>query len=137
MRKITIFTIAMLCAALASAQEPRISRFDVDSLHLEGAYCGFDQKGGGTVLASDWGKKFWMKIDGKMVEFAGTRSNSDIATQLAGKHWQETLTAKGITVILDLAETGRASDTAAFQGYIDVKRNMSVKRIAVDGGCGA
>jgi hypothetical protein len=60
-----------------------------------------------TVLVSDWDRKFWMKIDGKMVEFLSEKSGAEVETQLKEKRWLETLKTEDITVQLDVAETGR------------------------------
>lgn len=137
MKKYTLLVLAALWVSSAAAEELRINRFDMNSLHLDGSQCDFTEKGNGTVLASDWLTKFWMKVDGKMVQFTGTGSNADFERQLKTKRWKETFQAGGITVALDLTETGRGDDAAEFRGFVDVKRGSLVKRIKVTVDCGA
>ena len=137
MRKLVCLAVAALWVSSAAAQELRINRFDMDSLHLEGAQCDFTEKGNGTVLASDWLRKFWMNVDGKLIEFAGTKTDADFERDLKTKRWKERFQAGGITVTLDLKETGRGEDAKEFQGYMDVRRGASAKRIKVTADCGA
>ena len=137
MRKLVCLAVAALWVSSAAAQELRINRFDMDSLHLEGAQCDFTEKGNGTVLASDWVTKFWMNVDGKLIQFTGTKSNADSERQLKTKRWKETFQAGGITVMLDLKESGRGEDMKEFQGYMDVRRGAAVKRIKVTADCSA
>lgn len=136
MKKAIIFSTALWSAIPAQAQTLKVDNFDLDSLPLAGAYCKFGEKNL-TLLASDWSKKFWMKIDGKMVEFKSEQVYAEIARRQESKRWRETLTADGVTVIFDLVETGRGNDSAAFRGYIEVARNREHKHILVAGGCGA
>lgn len=53
------------------------------------------------------------------------------------KHWREALKAGGIKIFLDLVETGRGDDSAAFRGNIDVVRGVDHKHSLVTGDCGA
>jgi hypothetical protein len=78
-----------------------------------------------------------MKIDGKMVAFQGKKSDAELEKQLKNKRWRETFKAAGVTVQLDLVETARGDDSAAFRGYIDVQRGGVKKHFLVAGGCGA
>ena len=114
----------------------KVDSFALESLHVEGSYCQFNSEHN-TFLASDWDRKFWMKIDGEMVEFQSRRSDPEVEAQVKSKHWRETLMAGGVTVSLDLTETGRGDDTAAFRGHIDVLRGTTRVRLWVAGGCGA
>lgn len=114
----------------------KVDSFALESLHIEGSYCRLDSDHK-TFLASDWGRKYWMKIDGKMVEFQSQESDSDVEKQLKSKHWREALQAGDVTISFDLIETGRGDDTAAFRGHLDVIRGTSRTRLFVAGGCGA
>jgi len=89
------------------------------------------------LLASDWSKKYWIKIDGKMVEFESEQTDSDIEQMLESKRWRVSLKKDGISVLINLVEVERGDDTAAFRGYLEVSRNGARKRILVAGGCGA
>jgi len=135
MRK-TVFFAAVCFALSASAQTLRVDSFALDSLHLVGSYCEFSAQRD-TLLASDWIKTFWMKIDGKMVEFQSGKSDAEVEKQLKNKRWRETLKTDDITLLLNLVETGRGDDSVAFRGYIDVQRGGIKKHLLVVGGCGA
>lgn len=132
-----LFFIAAVCSALsASAQTLKVDTFALDSLHLAGGHCQFGARHD-TLLASDWDKKFWMKIDGKMIEFQSQKKDAEVESQLKSKRWRETLKADGVSIDLDLVETGRGDDSAAFRCHIDVTRGEVRKHILVVGGCGA
>jgi hypothetical protein len=136
MTRTLVFAAALLCALPVAAKPLQIDSVDLPSLHLEGSQCDFARQNS-TVLASDWVDKLWMKIDGKMVEFTSTQTDTEIEQRLASKRWRETLKANGITVMLNLTETGRGDDSAAYRGCIEVERNGVTKRLPVTGGCAA
>lgn len=136
MRK-TIPFIAVLCSALsASAQGLNVDNFAPESLGLVGSNCQFAAQRD-TILVSDWDKKFWMKIDGKMLSFQSGKDDDEIGTQLKNKRWRETLKAGSIVLQLDLVETARGDDSAAFRGFVDVQRANMKKHILIAGGCAA
>jgi hypothetical protein len=136
MRKTVLFLVAVCWALPASAQAIKVDSVAPDSLHLVCSQCQLNAKQE-TLLVSDWDKKFWMKIDGKVLEFQSVKTAAEVEAQLRNQRWRETLKAEDITVQLDLVETGRGEDTAAFRGYIDVHRNGVKKHLLVAGGCGA
>jgi hypothetical protein len=137
MRRKWIFAIGMALVLPANAGDVEIAGFDAAQLHLSGSYCTFARKDHQIVLASDWIGKFWIKVDGKIMELASHRTDDEAERQLARRRWDETLSATDLTVKLNLAEVGRGDDTSAYKGYIDVKRRGSSTRISVVGGCGA
>lgn len=65
-------------------------------------------------MVSDWDKKFWMKIDGRMVVFESYKNDAESEKQLRNKRWQEALKADDIILLIDLAETVRGDDSAAY-----------------------
>ncbi|MQA40360.1 hypothetical protein [Rugamonas aquatica] len=135
--KRTIFLIAIAGFALpTSAQTLSIDSIAMDSLHVAGRYCKFGAQRD-TVLISDWNKKFWMRIDGKTVEFEGQKKDVEVESQLKNKRWHEVLKADEVTVYIDLVETGRGDDSASFRGTVDVQRGSVRKHFLVAGGCGA
>jgi hypothetical protein len=133
----TVFLVVAVCSGLsASAQALNVDSFGPEILGLVGSYCQFGVQRD-TLLVSDWDKKFWMKIDGKMLAFQSEKSGAEIERQLKNKRWQETLKTDGVTMQLDLVETARRDDSAAFRGYIEVQRGGMRKHILIAGGCGA
>lgn len=136
MKRTILFIAAVFSALSASAQALKVDGFKLDNLHLAGAYCRFDA-GQDTLLVSDWDKKFWMKINGKMIEFQSSKTDVEVESQLKSKHWREALKSDGIRIFLDLIETGRGDDSAVFRGHIDVIRGVDRKHLLVTGGCGA
>lgn len=136
MKRTILFIAAFFFALSASAQALKVEGFKLDNLHLTGAYCKFDA-GHDTLLTSDWDKKFWMKINGRMIEFQSLKADGVVEGKLKSERWRETLNAEGITISLDLVETRRGDDTAAFRGNIDVMRGGYRKQFLVSGGCGA
>jgi hypothetical protein len=136
MKRTILFIAAVFSALSASAKALKVDGFKLDNLHLVGAYCKFDA-GHDTLLASDWDTKFWMKIDGRIIEFQSLKTDGVVESQLKSKRWREALNAEGIKISLDLVETGRGDDTAAFRGSIDVLRDGYRKQFLVSGGCGA
>lgn len=136
MRK-TILLVAALCSALsASAQGLTVDSFAPEILGLVGSNCKFGAQRD-AILISDWDKKFWMKINGKMLLFQSEKDDAEIDKRLENKRWRETLKAGGITLQLDLVETARGDDSAAFRGFVDVQRGNMKKHILIAGGCGA
>ncbi len=121
----------------AAAGQLRVNRFNPEDLHLSGSQCSFDDAAEGTVLASDWVAKFWIKIDGKLVEFSSPESNADGARELANGRWRESMKANDIVLILDLQETGRGDDSATYHGYMQIQQRGTTRRIGIKGGCGA
>ena len=122
---------------LAAAAGPQVNRLDTVQLHLDGGQCAFENQTRQTVLASDWAGKFWIQVDGRIVEFVTHRSDEEMQRQSDHKRWRDTLQARGLTVTLDLKGSGVRNDTAAYQGRIEVRRGDAVTRIAVSGGCSA
>jgi hypothetical protein len=136
MRK-TILLVAALCSELpASAQGLSVDSFAPETLGLVDSNCQFGSQRD-TILVSDWDKKFWMKINGKMLSFQSEKNGTEVEAQLKNKRWRETLKADSITLRLDLVETARGDDSAAFQGFVDVQRGSMKKHILIAGGCGA
>jgi len=122
---------------LAAAAGPQVNRLDTGLLHLNGGQCTFENQTRQTVMASDWAGKFWIKVDGRIVEFVTHRSDEEMQRQSDHKRWRDTLQARGLTVTVDLKGSGVRNDTAAYQGRIEVRRGDAVTRIAVSGGCSA
>jgi len=137
MKKTWAFAWGMMSTLCAFAEDVQVANFDPAQLHLVGSSCAFDRKARDTVLASDWAGKFWMKVDGKMIELASHRTDRQMEQQLAGKRWHEVLTQDDLIVELNLVEAGRGEDSVAYKGYLEVKRLGSSARIPVTGGCGA
>lgn len=137
MKEIWMFAVGVGVTLSALAKDVEISSFDPTQLHLSGSYCGFQRKPNETVLASDWAGKFWMKVDGKMIELVSHKTDDEGEWQLAGKRWDETLRGSGLTVGFSLMELGRGEDSAAYKGYLELKRRGSSTRIPITGGCGA
>jgi len=132
-----IFAAVLAFPVLAAAAGPQLDSFDPDQLHLDGSQCAFTNQARQTVLASDWVRTFWIKVDGKMIELASRQSDEEMQRQSAQKRWRDTLQAPGLTLELDLKKTGAGDDTAAYTGRIALKRGDAVTRIAVSGGCAA
>lgn len=122
---------------IAAGAGPQLSSFDPDQLHLDGGQCAFGSKPGQTVLAGDWAGKFWIKVDGRIVEFVTRQSDEEMHRQSDRKRWHDTLRAQGLTLTLDLKGTSVHNDTVAYKGRIEVKRGDAVTRIPVRGGCAA
>jgi len=122
---------------LAAAAGPQLDSLDPDQLHLVGSQCAFENKAGQTMLASDWIGKFWVKVDGKMVEFVTRQPDDEMQRQSEQKRWHDVLQAGELTLTLDLRKTGAHDDTASYQGRIELKRGGAVTRMAVAGGCTA
>lgn len=137
MKSPLVLTAQLVFASSAFAKEVEVVSFDPAVLQLSGSYCTFERKLHETVLASDWAGKYWMKVDGKMIELVSQKAGDDIDRQLASKHWHETLSRADLKVELNLVERGRGEDSAAYTGYIDISRYGSSTRIRVNGGCGA
>lgn len=137
MKDIWMFAVGVGVTPSSLAKDVEISSFDPTQLHLSGSYCEFQRKPNETVLASDWAGKFWMKIDGKMIELVSHQTDAEGERQLAGKRWEETLRGSGLTVGLGLMELGRGEDSATYKGYLELKRRGSSTRIPITGGCGA
>jgi hypothetical protein len=127
--------LAFTQSALAIGAE--ITGFDPARLHLVGSYCTFERKPQEVVLASDWAGKFWMKVDGEMLELVSHRTDVEAERQLASKRWHESLSEIDLKVELNLVELGRGEDTAAYKGYLDIRRGRFSTRFRVSGGCGA
>lgn len=136
MKRTILFAATIFAATSVSGQTLKVDTFTLDSLQLEGSYCQFGAQQA-ALLASDWDKKFWMKIDGKMLVFQSQKREAEVESQAKNKHWRETLNADGLTVRLDLIETGRGDDSAIFRGRVEVQRGSTTRRFAIAGGCGA
>jgi hypothetical protein len=136
MRKKVFFVLAVCSAFSVSARPLRVDSFESEKLHLIGSYCQFGGQRD-TRLVSDWDKKFWMKIDGRMVVFESDKSDAESEKQLRNKRWQEALKADDIIMQIDLVEIARGDDSAAYRGHIDVQRGATKKRLLIAGGCGA
>lgn len=137
MKSICIFAAGIAFTLSALAKDVEIEHFDTAQLHVSGSYCEFERKPGETVLASDWAGKFWMKVDGKMIELVSHKTDDEGERQLVLKRWDETLSGAGLTVELSLTELGRGVDSAAYKGYLKLRRSGSSTRIPITGGCGA
>jgi len=137
MKNAWAFAWGMVFALCAFAKDVQVANFDPAQLHLIGSSCTFDRKTRETVLASDWAGKFWMKVDGKIIELVSHTSDREAEQQLAGKRWHEVLTQDDLIVELSLVETGRGEDSVAYTGYLEVKRLGASTRIPITGGCGA
>lgn len=137
MKNAWTFALGMTFTSCAFAKNVQVGSFDPAQLHLIGSYCTFDRKARETVLASDWVGKFWMQIDGKMVELVSHGADREAAEQRADKRWHDVLTKDDLIVELSLVETGRGEDSVAYTGYLKVERLGSSTRIPINGGCGA
>jgi hypothetical protein len=137
MKNVWIFAAGLAFTLSAFARDVDIAGFDPAQLHLSGSYCTFERKPHDVVLASDWASKFWMKVDGKMIELVSHKTDDEAERQLASKRWHETLIGADLTVELSLAQIGHGEDSAAYKGYLEVRRRGPSTRIAVNGGCGA
>jgi len=136
MRK-TVLLVAAVCSGLsASAHALEVGSIAPQSLGLIGSNCQFSVQRD-TLLVSDWDRKFWMKINGKVLSFQSEKNDAAVEKQLQDKRWRETLKADGVTLQLDLVETARSDDSAAFRGFIDVQQGGMKKHILIAGGCGA
>ena len=131
--------IAMLLSLSlsAAAAEIKVASIDPAQVRPSGSHCTFDRKSRETVLVSDWAGKFWMMVDGRIIELTSQNRVADIERQLLRKRWRETLRAADLSIELDFLETGRGYDTVAFKGEIKLKRRGSTTRIPVSGGCSA
>ena len=132
--------IAIACASFAMhahAGSLQIGPFDPEKLNLEGSQCAFDNQAGRTVLASDRIEYFWLKIDGKMVKLTGRQTDAEIGRQLKAKRWRQVVTGQGVTLVLDLVETGRGEDVTGYKGRIEIRQGRESVRVFVDGDCGA
>lgn len=137
MKGIWIFPVAIAFTLSGLAKGVQVSRFDPTQLHLSGSYCEFQSKPGEPVLWSDWRGKFWLKIDGKLIELVSHQTDDEGEQQRVRSRWDETLTVPGLTVELSLTELERGMDSAAYKGHLELKRRGSSKRIRITGGCGA
>jgi hypothetical protein len=132
--------IAIACASVAMhahAGNLQIGRFDPDKLNLDGSQCAFDDQARQTVLASDWVEHFWLKIDGNMVKLTGRRTDAEIGRQLKTKRWRQVVTGQGVTLVLDLVETGRGEDAKGYKGRIEIRQGKESVRVPVAGSCSA
>jgi hypothetical protein len=84
MKSVWILAAGLAFTLSAFAKEVEIASFDPDRLHLSGSYCTFERKPNETVLASDWAGKYWMKVDGKMIELVSHKAGAEAGRQLAG-----------------------------------------------------
>jgi len=137
MKDTWIFTALLAFALPASAGNIEVASFDAAPLYGVGSNCEFGRQADKTLLASDWVDKFWMKVDGKIIQFTSHRTDADIERQLAAKRWHETLKAGDLTLDIKLSETGRGEDTVGYKGMIELKRAGTSTRIPVTGGCAA
>lgn len=137
MKKMLISGVGIAVTLPVLARDVEIGSFDPSQLHISGSHCTFERKPRETVLASAWAGKFWMKVDGKMVELVSRKTDDEWERQLAKRRWYEALSGFGLTVELSLVELGRGEDSAAYKGYVELKRPGSSTRIPITGGCGA
>lgn len=132
-----IFMAALAFTVPAIADNIDVASFDPTPLYGVGSYCEFGRQADKTLLASDWVGKFWMKVDGKIVEFASHRTDEEAERQLANKRWHEVLRAGDLTLEINFSNIGIGEDTAAYKGVIELKRRGARSRIPVTGGCAA
>lgn len=137
MKSAGVLAAALAFTQFAFAAGIEITGFDAARLHLSGSYCTFERRPHETVLASDWVGKFWMKVDGKMIELVSRKTDVEAERQLASNRWRESLSGTDLKVELSLRELGRGDDTVAYKGYLDISRHGFRTRIPVNGGCGA
>ncbi len=131
-----LLSLAAASASSALAQAFVVGHLAADNSQVDGAQCEFSDRTG-VILRADWVSKFWMRIDGALIAFEGTRTDAQKERELRTRRWKESLEAQGVAVSIDLAQTGRSEDGAAFKGRVVVKRNGVAKTFAVKGGCGA
>jgi len=132
--------IAIACASFAmhaQARNLQIGSFDPDKLNLVGSQCAFDNQARQTVLASDRIDYFWLKIDGNMVKLTGRQTDAEIDRQLKAKRWRQVVTGQGVTLVLDLVETGRGEDVTGYKGRVEIRKGKESVRVFVDGDCTA
>lgn len=137
MKGMWIFPVAIAFTLSGLAKGVQVSRFDPTQLHLGGSYCEFQNKSGETVLWSDWRGKFWLKIDGNLIELVSHQTDDEGEQQRVRRRWNETLSVPGLAVELSLTELERGMDSAAYKGHLEFKRRGSSRRIRITGGCGA
>jgi hypothetical protein len=137
MKNVLVLAAGLVFTLSGFARDVAIAGFDPDQLHLIGSYCTFERKPHDVVLASDWVSKFWMKVDGRMIELVSHKTDDEAERQLASKRWHETLSSGDLTVELSLFQIGRGEDSAAYKGYLELRRRSSSIRIPVTGGCAA
>ena len=86
-----------------------------------------------TLVASSFiaiGRRGWIKIDGKQVEFNGEARMSDPG-------WFQTFRAEGFAVTMRVRRTGDHGDGVSMVGQIIIERRGVSKTYEVKGGCGA
>jgi len=137
MKKTWMCAAGMLVSLHAAAAGLRIDQFDHDKLNIQGGQCAFEDAGHRNVLSTDWVEVYWLKVDGKMVKLTGTQTDDVIEQQQKAKIWRQTVTGSGLTLVIDLKETGEGDDAKGYQGTIEVRRGADRKRIAVTAECGA
>lgn len=109
-----------------------VGHIENEKPEIEGSQCDFSDAGG-IVLRSDWVSRFWMNINGSLVEFHGTRTDEAKQADIVGRRWRESFRAKGIYVLLNLKQTATGDDGAAFEGSIIVKRDGIEMHLKVAG----
>ena len=137
MKKAWIFAAGMVLSLHAAAGELRIDTFDHDKIGIEGGQCTFEDRAHKNVLSTDWIEYFWIKVDGRMVKLAGRQTDAVIERQQKARIWRQTVTGSGLTLVIDLVETGEGEDAKGYKGTIEVRRGDDRKRIAVTADCGA
>ena len=137
MKNALIFVTGLTLTLSASVNGAEIASFDPSLLHLNGSYCTFERKPHEIILAGDWAGKYWMKVDGKMIELVSHTADAEAERHLASKRWHETLRGADVEVELRLVELGRGEDSAAYKGYLTISRRGASTRMSVKGGCGA
>jgi hypothetical protein len=120
----------------ASAQEVLVEHIEVDRPAIDGSQCEFSDNTG-VILKSDWAKKFWMKIDGTLIELDGTRTDAETASDVDSKRWHETFHGDGVTGVLDLRQTNAGEDTSTYTGSLLVMSGEVHRRFVITGGCNA
>lgn len=137
MNYIAIFTMFLLVTTPAWCSEPHIGSLDVNALHIEGAYCGFDDQQHRTVFASDWVSQAWMHIDGAMILFTSTKSDAERRRDPSGKRWRDSFRADSMRVDVDVVRGRIHNDTARYKGHITIRDGVTSTRLVVTGGCAA
>lgn len=123
----------ILATATAKAQDVSIGYISGEISQLSsGSQCEFRDRGG-IVIKSDWINRFWMKIDGRMIEFIAPKADGDGDL----KKWRADLSSQNVIVKFKLNRIRVGEDTATYKGSIIVIRDGIKKRIEITGGCGA
>ncbi len=131
-----LFPLLALPYVAASAQGFTVGYIEAGKPPIEGGQCEFSDRSG-VILKGDWVSKFWMNIDGTLIEFQGSRTDAAMVFDFEHKRWHETFGSLGISATLDLRQTATGEDTATYEGTLLMKRGRVRKRLVLSGGCGA